>query len=180
MQARAGKLCSRQAYVGEGMPVGRLLIDVSQSRVLYRAVPCCGVLCRGVLNIVHGTHDTVNRILDHPDIAAVSFVGGDKAGRYIYERAAANGKRVQVSMCACRTVRACDRPCVLSSRQLMLLLAITVLGYSFRSCCLARCPCACCARFSRSSTVWGVGVRVVLLRFVMQHATLPGQAHKAC
>ena len=54
------------------------------------------LLCRGVLNIVHGTHDTVNRILDHPDIAAVSFVGGDRAGRYIYERAAANGKRVQV------------------------------------------------------------------------------------
>lgn len=59
-------------------------------------VVCCAVLRRGVLNIVHGTHDTVNRILDHPDIAAVSFVGGDKAGRYIYERAAANGKRVQV------------------------------------------------------------------------------------
>lgn len=51
-----------------------------------------------MLNIVHGTHDTVNRILDHPDIAAVSFVGGDKAGRYIYERAAANGKRVQVGV----------------------------------------------------------------------------------
>lgn len=58
--------------------------------------------CRGVLNIVHGTHDTVNRILDHPDIAAVSFVGGDKAGRYIYERAAANGKRVQVGTAARR------------------------------------------------------------------------------
>jgi hypothetical protein len=54
--------------------------------------------CRGVLNIVHGTHGTVNKILDHPDIAAVSFVGGDKAGRYIYERAAANGKRVQVRL----------------------------------------------------------------------------------
>lgn len=60
----------------------------------------CTVLCRGVLNVVHGTHDTVNRILDHPDIAAVSFVGGDKGGRYIYERAAANGKRVQVSVAA--------------------------------------------------------------------------------
>lgn len=58
------------------------------------------VSCRGVLNVVHGTHDTVNRILDHPDIAAVSFVGGDNAGRYIYSRAAANGKRVQVCLCA--------------------------------------------------------------------------------
>lgn len=32
-------------------------------------------LPKGVLNVVHGTHDTVNRILDHPDIASVSFVG---------------------------------------------------------------------------------------------------------
>ncbi len=32
-------------------------------------------LPKGVLNIVHGTHDTVNRVLDHPDIASISFVG---------------------------------------------------------------------------------------------------------
>ena len=49
-----------------------------------------------MLNIVHGTHGTVNRILDHPDIKAVSFVGSDAAGRYIYERGSAAGKRVQV------------------------------------------------------------------------------------
>lgn len=55
-------------------------------------------LPRGVLNIVHGQHDVVNAILDHPDIAAVSFVGGDAAGRHIYARAAANGKRVQCNM----------------------------------------------------------------------------------
>jgi malonate-semialdehyde dehydrogenase (acetylating)/methylmalonate-semialdehyde dehydrogenase len=40
----------------------------------------------GVLNIVHGTVPTVNRICDHPDIKAISFVGGDKAGKHIYER----------------------------------------------------------------------------------------------
>ena len=57
----------------------------------------CGVrLRRGVLNIVHGTRGTVNAILDHPDIKAVSFVGSDAAGRYIYERGSASGKRVQV------------------------------------------------------------------------------------
>ena len=50
---------------------------------------------RGVLNIVHGTRDVVNGILDHPDIKAVSFVGSNAAGRYISERASANGKRVQ-------------------------------------------------------------------------------------
>lgn len=57
----------------------------------------CAVGCRGVLNIVHGTHDTVNRICDHPDIKAVSFVGSNAAGEYIYERGSKNGKRVQVS-----------------------------------------------------------------------------------
>ena len=45
---------------------------------------------------MHGTHDTVNRILDHKDIKAISFVGSDAAGRYIYERGSASGKRVQV------------------------------------------------------------------------------------
>lgn len=40
---------------------------------------------RGVLNVVHGTHDVVNRILDHPDVKAVSFVGSSKAGKYVYE-----------------------------------------------------------------------------------------------
>lgn len=52
----------------------------------------------GVLNIVHGTHDVVNSICDHPDIRAISFVGSDKAGRHIYSRAAAAGKRVQCNM----------------------------------------------------------------------------------
>jgi len=52
----------------------------------------------GVLNIVHGTVPTVNAICDHPDIKAVSFVGGDKAGKHIYHRARLTGKRVQCNM----------------------------------------------------------------------------------
>ena len=59
-------------------------------------IACAPTTRRGVLNVVHGAHDVVNAILDHPDIAAVSFVGSDKAGRHIYSRAAARGKRVQV------------------------------------------------------------------------------------
>ncbi|KAG1657807.1 hypothetical protein FOA52_006583 [Chlamydomonas sp. UWO 241] len=55
-------------------------------------------LPKGVLNIVHGSKDVVNRILDHPDIKAISFVGSDQAGRYIYTRGCANGKRVQANM----------------------------------------------------------------------------------
>ena len=52
----------------------------------------------GVLNVVHGTHDVVNGICDHPDIKAISFVGGDAAGRHIYARGSASGKRVQSNM----------------------------------------------------------------------------------
>ncbi|KAG8971423.1 hypothetical protein FRC05_011102 [Tulasnella sp. 425] len=40
----------------------------------------------GVLNVVHGTVGTVNNICDHPSIKAISFVGGDKDGKHIYER----------------------------------------------------------------------------------------------
>jgi len=52
----------------------------------------------GVLNIVHGTRDVVNGICDHPDIRAISFVGSDQAGKHVYERGCANGKRVQSNM----------------------------------------------------------------------------------
>merc|ERR1719195_284414 len=52
----------------------------------------------GVVNIIHGQHDCVNFICDHPDIKAISFVGGDPAGRHIYNRGSANGKRVQCNM----------------------------------------------------------------------------------
>ncbi|KAK6030092.1 methylmalonate-semialdehyde dehydrogenase [Ostertagia ostertagi] len=52
----------------------------------------------GCLNIIHGQHDTVNFICDHPDIKAISFFGGDNAGKHIYERGARNGKRVQSNL----------------------------------------------------------------------------------
>lgn len=52
----------------------------------------------GVVNVIHGQHDAVNFICDHPDIRAISFVGGDGAGRHIYQRGSANGKRVQSNM----------------------------------------------------------------------------------
>ncbi|PLR78696.1 methylmalonate-semialdehyde dehydrogenase (CoA acylating) [Bacillus sp. V3-13] len=49
----------------------------------------------GVLNVVHGAHDVVNGLLDHEDVAAISFVGSQPVAKYVYERAAAEGKRVQ-------------------------------------------------------------------------------------
>ncbi len=52
----------------------------------------------GVVNVIHGQRDTVNFICDNPDIRAISFVGSDQAGKYIYERGSRNGKRVQSNM----------------------------------------------------------------------------------
>jgi malonate-semialdehyde dehydrogenase (acetylating)/methylmalonate-semialdehyde dehydrogenase len=49
----------------------------------------------GVFNVVHGDKVTVDAILDHPDIDAVSFVGSTPIAKYIHERATAQGKRVQ-------------------------------------------------------------------------------------
>ena len=49
----------------------------------------------GVLNVVNGDKEAVDGILDHDDVAAVSFVGSTPIAQYIYERAAGKGKRVQ-------------------------------------------------------------------------------------
>src|SRR3954465_10628903 len=49
----------------------------------------------GVVNLVNGGREVVEGILDHPDIAAVSFVGSAPVARIVYERAAKAGKRVQ-------------------------------------------------------------------------------------
>ena len=61
--------------------IGRILTDIG--------------LPPGVVNIVHGAHDAVDAILDSPRIRAVSFVGSVNTAKYIYRRAAENGKRVQ-------------------------------------------------------------------------------------
>jgi malonate-semialdehyde dehydrogenase (acetylating)/methylmalonate-semialdehyde dehydrogenase len=49
----------------------------------------------GVFSVVHGDKDAVNAILEHPGIAAVSFVGSTPVARHIYETGTAHGKRVQ-------------------------------------------------------------------------------------
>jgi malonate-semialdehyde dehydrogenase (acetylating)/methylmalonate-semialdehyde dehydrogenase len=50
---------------------------------------------KGVINMVNGAKDAVDGILDHPAIRAVTFVGSTNVAKYIYRRAAENGKRVQ-------------------------------------------------------------------------------------
>ncbi len=52
-------------------------------------------LPKGVLSLVNGGPDTVNAILDHPAVRAISFVGSTPVARHVYARGAANGKRVQ-------------------------------------------------------------------------------------
>ena len=49
----------------------------------------------GVFNILNGDKEIVNLILDEPKISSVSFVGSTPVAKYIYERSAVNGKRVQ-------------------------------------------------------------------------------------
>src|SRR5881394_145436 len=49
----------------------------------------------GVFNVVHGDKVAVDAVLEHPDIAAVSFVGSTPIARYVYETATSNGKRCQ-------------------------------------------------------------------------------------
>jgi malonate-semialdehyde dehydrogenase (acetylating) / methylmalonate-semialdehyde dehydrogenase len=49
----------------------------------------------GVFNVVHGDKVAVDALLDHPDVAAVSFVGSTPVAQYVHGRASANGKRVQ-------------------------------------------------------------------------------------
>lgn len=72
----------------------------------------------GVLNVVHGTVDTVNFLCDDPHVQGISFVGGDKAGRHIHQRGTANGKRVQSNMAAknhCTILPDCDKEATLNA-----------------------------------------------------------------
>ncbi|MET8310337.1 CoA-acylating methylmalonate-semialdehyde dehydrogenase [Micromonospora sp. NPDC005173] len=49
----------------------------------------------GVFNVVHGDKEAVDRILEHPQVKAVSFVGSTPIARYVYETGTRSGKRVQ-------------------------------------------------------------------------------------
>ncbi|MBZ4364900.1 aldehyde dehydrogenase family protein, partial [Mycobacterium tuberculosis] len=48
-----------------------------------------------MFNVLHGGKPAVDRLLEHPDIASVSFVGSTPIAQYVYETATATGKRVQ-------------------------------------------------------------------------------------
>ena len=48
----------------------------------------------GVFNVLYGGRETVQRLLEHPEVAAISFVGSTEVGHYVYETGARFGKRV--------------------------------------------------------------------------------------
>ena len=68
--------------------------DPSASLLMAELLKQAG-LPDGVFNVVQGDKVAVDRILEHPDISAVSFVGSTPIARYIYETGTKNGKRVQ-------------------------------------------------------------------------------------
>ncbi|WP_163594552.1 aldehyde dehydrogenase family protein, partial [Klebsiella variicola] len=49
----------------------------------------------GIFNVVNGDKESVDAVLDDPDIKAVGFVGSTSIAEYVYARGCANGKRVQ-------------------------------------------------------------------------------------
>ncbi len=52
-------------------------------------------LPEGVFNVVQGDHVAVNALLEHPQVAAVSFVGSTPVAEHVYRSGSAHGKRVQ-------------------------------------------------------------------------------------
>ena len=61
---------------------------------IYRLIEETG-LPKGVVSLVNGAKETVDALLEHPDVKAVSFVGSTPVAKYVYSKATANGKRAQ-------------------------------------------------------------------------------------
>ena len=68
-------------------------VPMTQTRI-FEAVDQVG-FPEGVINMVHGSKEVVNALLDHPGIAGISFVGSTPTAKYIYRRCGETGKRVQ-------------------------------------------------------------------------------------
>jgi malonate-semialdehyde dehydrogenase (acetylating) / methylmalonate-semialdehyde dehydrogenase len=68
--------------------------DPSASMLMAELLAQAG-LPAGCFNVVHGDKVAVDRLLEHPDVEAISFVGSTPIAKHIYETGTANGKRVQ-------------------------------------------------------------------------------------
>jgi malonate-semialdehyde dehydrogenase (acetylating)/methylmalonate-semialdehyde dehydrogenase len=69
--------------------------DPRPAALILEAVDAVAAIPPGVVNLIHGGHDAVDGLLDHPGIDAISFVGQAKTARMVAERGVAGGKRVQ-------------------------------------------------------------------------------------
>lgn len=87
--------------------------DPSPSLILAELFSEAG-LPGGVFNVVHGDKAAVDRLLEHPDVDAISFVGSTPVAEYIYRAGTKNGKRVQALGGAKTTPSSCRTP--ISSR----------------------------------------------------------------
>jgi malonate-semialdehyde dehydrogenase (acetylating)/methylmalonate-semialdehyde dehydrogenase len=69
--------------------------DPRPAEMIVELVDGVDLIPPGVVNLVHGGREAVTSLLDHPGIDAISFVGQASTARFVAERAAASGKRVQ-------------------------------------------------------------------------------------
>jgi malonate-semialdehyde dehydrogenase (acetylating)/methylmalonate-semialdehyde dehydrogenase len=69
--------------------------DPRPAERIFELIDALGELPPGVVNLVHGAHDVVDGLLDHPHVDAISFVGQASTARHVAERSAASGKRCQ-------------------------------------------------------------------------------------
>src|ERR671935_1026326 len=65
--------------------------DPRPSELIYELIEATEGIPRGLCNLVHGAHDAVNALLDHPGVDAVSFVGQASTARHVAERCTASG-----------------------------------------------------------------------------------------
>jgi malonate-semialdehyde dehydrogenase (acetylating) / methylmalonate-semialdehyde dehydrogenase len=87
-------MCSNAIACGNAFVLKPSEKDPGASLVLAELWKDAG-LPDGVFNVIQGDKVVVDRILEHPDISAVSFVGSTPIARYVYESGTRNGKRVQ-------------------------------------------------------------------------------------
>jgi malonate-semialdehyde dehydrogenase (acetylating)/methylmalonate-semialdehyde dehydrogenase len=69
--------------------------DPRTSARILELIDAIDAIPAGVVNLVHGAHDAVNGLLDHPEIDAISFVGQASTALHVMERGTRSGKRVQ-------------------------------------------------------------------------------------
>ena len=87
-------MCANALACGNAFVLKPSEKDPSATLLLAELLKAAG-LPDGLFNVVHGDAEAVTRILDHPDVAAVSFVGSTPVARHVYETATRHGKRVQ-------------------------------------------------------------------------------------